>query len=162
MLEPWLHVKYDRCVWLWLEVHWLELKVSNVKAVRIRSLWQPCLYDVVDSGKVCSPEQTPPKGRAHSGSGSFPWAFSGMETWFFWVSGMKVLEEQGVKDVQSWNPALFPWAISLPVNKILQPAFSPVGIEGGSDSEGRLAVYICLIWRAWQRGVGCWMPGDQR
>lgn len=47
---------------------------------------------------------------------------------------------QFFEDVPDWNPVLLPWAVSLPVHEIFQPALSPAGIEEGADCEGRLAV----------------------
>ena len=41
------------------------------------------------------------------------------------VSSMKVLTEVCIENVPCWNPGTFLWAVSLPVNQVLQPDWNP-------------------------------------
>ena len=55
------------------------------------------------------------------------------------VSSMKVLTEVCIENVPCWNPGTFLWAVSLPVNQVLQPATNLTGIHNTADGEGWLA-----------------------
>lgn len=60
-------------------------------------------------------------------------------------------------DVSGWNSALLLSAVFLSVNQVLWPAFPPLGVDGRSDHEGRLAVSIQGFGNQGCCGVGSGM-----